>query len=392
MMEEKSDKAYLRELAHKWKTGKLSKQEKEYLQNWEDSHQDDILDLPDHSGGAEAVKSRMYAQLAVAMKGKDSPKNNFISIWLRIGAAASLLFFLSVGAYFTFHNKPVQKNVQNLKQVIKPGNSQATLTLASGKKIVLTKKLSGLLAVQANASIQVNAQNSILYKPTVNGSSAKVEYNTLTTQKGEQSPYPLELADGTKVWLNAASSIKFPTAFTGTDRVVNITGEVYFEVAKDRTRPFKVISSRQQIEVLGTHFNVNTYDDDASTKTTLLEGSVKIRQLQGNQTDNYKILKPNQQSVLKESGIKIKEVDTEDAVAWKNGYFVFEDDNLEAIMHKLERWYDVRVDYQGDFQKNKNKVIGTISRSAPLQEVLKMLESTGEFKFKCEGRRVTVIK
>jgi len=199
--------------------------------------------------------------------------------------------------------------------------------------------------------------------------------------------YQVVLADGTKVWLNALSSIRFPTSFKGSERKVEITGEAYFEVAKNARMPFRVIGGSQTVEVLGTHFNINAYPDESAVATTLLEGSVKVAMHDG----QAKVLKPGEQALIfkENNSFRVKEVDAEDAVAWKNGYFQFNDDDLKTIMNQLSRWYNVEIVYQ---QANLDqKFGGTISRSKNLSQVLRILELTGNVRFRVEGRRITVM-
>jgi len=212
-----------------------------------------------------------------------------------------------------------------------------------------------------------------------------VAFNTISTPVGGQ--YTVVLPDGSKVWLNAASSLKFPTAFTGTERRVELTGEGYFEVAKNKHMPFKVNFNREEVEVLGTHFNISAYPDEAVTRTTLLEGSVRI-----SKNNIKKILVPGQQAIssMQTGGFNIAEVNTDEAIAWKNGLFLFHNENIRSIMKKIARWYNVDVNYQGSFTNQEYG--GRISQSKNLSEILKNLELTGTIHFKIEGRRVTVME
>lgn len=297
------------------------------------------------------------------------------SFWPRYAAAACILIGLSVGGYLYLHKAPSQESNQLVKNDIKPGHNQATLTLANGQKIVLTKGLSGQLAVQ-NRTVINATQNTITYDAK-NQSGDQFSYNTLTTARGEQSPYPLVLADGTKVWLNAESSITFPTAFNGKERIVKLTGEAFFEVAHNANQPFKVQTDKQIIEDIGTSFDVNAYTDEPSTKTTLIEGIVKV---------NGITLKPNQQT----DGMHTKTVDTDIITAWKNGDFHFEGDDIQSVMRQLTRWYNIDVIYQGPM--TNDVFYAGISRNRNISVVLKQLEKTKGVHFKIEGRRVTVIE
>lgn len=304
------------------------------------------------------------------------------SLWPRIAVAASIIILLGLGGYFVFHKThPSVQLVNNHIQVITPGKNQATLTLANGKKIILAKGLKGQLAIQGGTVIQAG-DNDITY----NNADKKetVTYNTLSTAKGEQSPYPLILADGTKVWLDAASSITFPTAFTGKQRKVQLTGQGYFEVTHNPVMPFIVKTSGSEVQVLGTHFNVSAYDDDLETKTTLLEGAVRIN---GNGVTG--ILKPGEQAVLNKNGqlAIIKSVDTEAEIAWKNGLFVFKNADIKEVMAKASRWYDINVNYEGNIPKRK--LSGRMSRAADISELLGILQFGG-IKCRIEGKNLVI--
>ena len=263
------------------------------------------------------------------------------------------------------------------KNDIAPGHNQATLTLANGKKIILVKGLSGTLAQQGNTQIGVNGQSAIAYTATVATVNQPTTYNTLSTAVGEQSPYPLILPDGSKVWLNAQSSITFPTAFNGKERIVGITGEALFEVAHNAQHPFKVKTEKQTIEDIGTTFDVNAYADEPTTKTTLIEGKVKV---------NGMFLEPGQQT----DGAHINTVNTRRYTAWRNGDFYFEDDNIQTVMRELSRWYNVKINYEGDM--TTESFDAQISRNKNISAVLHILENTKGVHFKIEGRRITVIE
>jgi transmembrane sensor len=309
------------------------------------------------------------------------------TLWPRIAAAASILLFLSIG-YFLLHKKqPAQQIAQNQIHDIAPGRNQATLTLGNGKKIILTKSLNGKLAQQGNTLVQVNNANAIAYTSSGTETNGTVQYNTMSTGRGEQSPYPLILVDGTKVWLNAASSITFPTAFAGSSREVNITGEALFEVAHNSKQPFRVRVKGQTIEDIGTEFNVNAYNDEPVIKTTLLEGSISLTK-----GKHKSILKPGQQAITQQNndGINVHDVDTEEATAWKNGYFLFNDEDLQSVMRKVSRWYNVDIVYP-DY-KLTEIYGGSITRYGNVSKVLDFLEKTGHVRYKIEGKKIIVQK
>ncbi|OKS88752.1 FecR family protein [Mucilaginibacter polytrichastri] len=313
-----------------------------------------------------------------------------IRLWPRIAAAAAIIVGFSFGAYFILHKQTSEQQVAKLdRNDIAPGHNQATLTLANGQKIVLTKGLIGQLAKQ-NQTIINASQNNIVYQTNV-PSAGQVVYNTLSTAIGEQSPYPLVLADGTKVWLNAASSITFPVAFNGKERLVNITGEAYFEVTHNESQPFRVKTETQTVEDLGTRFDINSYTDEPVVKTTLVDGEVRIQAYSPGKDISSSIkLKPGEQAQLGADQFQVQPVNATRITAWKDGNFRFQNDDIQTIMRQLARWYNIEVRYQGT--PPKDKFSGRISRKSPISAVLHMMELTNHVHFKIEGRRVTVIQ
>ncbi|MEO6134851.1 MAG: FecR domain-containing protein [Ginsengibacter sp.] len=306
--------------------------------------------------------------------------------WFRVCAAASLIIAISMSAFYFLHQKNenfvAQKENKTLRSnIITPGTNNAVLTLDNGSTIILDHAANGTLAQQGNSKVlKINGQ--ISYQKESGDMSAKTVYNTITTSNGNE--YQLILADGSKVWLNAASSIRFPASFAGNERNVEITGEAYFEVAKDKTKPFHVKVGDMQVNVLGTHFNVNSYSDENSIKTSLLEGSVKITKGSLSGT-----LKPGQQGIVKNKGDKvdIREADMDEAVAWKNGLFQFSGANITSIMKQIGRWYDVEIVY--DDKVPDRSFEGKIRRDAQLSDVLKILELSN-VKFTVVGKKIIV--
>jgi ferric-dicitrate binding protein FerR (iron transport regulator) len=265
-----------------------------------------------------------------------------------------------------------------------PGGNKAVLTLANGKTITLDSAKNGLLANEGNAHIKKTHDGQLVYEGGKNeAADVPAAMNTVSTPRGGQ--YQLVLDDGSKVWLNSASSLSFPATFKGATREVEITGEAYFEVAKNAKMPFKVKVNNTVVEVLGTHFNIMAYNDEDAMKTTLLEGSVKIsnKQFSG-------LLKPGQQALLKQNGpIKITdEADADDAVAWKQGIFQFRDASIEAIMRQAARWYDVQVSFAGKIPAKE--FTGRISRNVKASELMGMLKYMG-VNFKIEDKHITVL-
>ncbi len=263
-----------------------------------------------------------------------------------------------------------------------PGRNQALLTLADGRTVLLDQAGRGLLARQGSSQVQKTADGQLRYAAGASLASQPLLYNTVATPRGGQ--YQLTLPDGSQVWLNAASSLRFPVAFTGAERRVELTGEAYFEVAKDARHPFKVAARGAEVTVLGTHFDVQAYPDEPALAATLLEGAVRL-----SQGPRQVVLQPGQQARPQPDGtVQVRAVDVQHAVAWKNGYFVFNDEPIEGIMRQVARWYDVDVQYQGALtNKDFN---GKISRYKDAAAVLRMLELTGAVRFTTQGRLITV--
>lgn len=309
---------------------------------------------------------------------------------ITLSAAAIALIAMITGLYFYF-SSGAQKDGNHLlaaEQVIVPGGNKATLTFSDGRTIDLSSDKDGL----------VMGKNVLRYS---DGSQVKgmeespaeripqAAYVTLSTPKGGQ--YQVRLPDGSKVWLNATSSIKYPSSFAGLkERRVELMGEAYFEVAKDKGRPFLVSTERQTVKVLGTHFNINSYADEPAVRTTLIEGAVRVLPLNEGIAKPLE-LRPGQQSILSEKGLQAVATDVEAAIGWKNGEFVFKNEGVESIMRRLARWYNVSVEYQ-DYQPNAEMYSGTLSRFDNISTVLHMMETTGDIRFKIEGRKILVFK
>lgn len=310
--------------------------------------------------------------------------------WIR-WAAAAVIVVMAGGVYFHHQNKNEKTNTFSGPSVsadIKaPQSNRATITLAGGQKIFLDSAANGQLAMQDQVRLVKMAEGKIGYEGYVPANpSAQVAYNTLTNPRGSKV-VDITLADGSRVWLNAGSSLTYPVAFTGKERNVQFTGEAYFEISPDAVRPFTVTRTGDdvRIKVLGTRFNVNAYDDETALKVTLLEGSVRV-----DKGKNRSLLTPGQQLQVKEDKSKIiKEIDIDEVMAWKNEKFRFsEKTDIEMIMRQIARWYDLDVEYQG---KVSEHFWGSISRRVNASQVFKMLQATGFVKFRIEGRKVTVM-
>jgi transmembrane sensor len=305
-------------------------------------------------------------------------------LWVNMGIAASLITVLGFSLYFiSTNNKTNTLNKAVLGAAIKTGKYIATLTLADGKKISLSDTKTGVI---------INS-SKVTY---TDGTSIKTDYNEndklVLSEQVIQTPvggtYQIVLADGTKVWLNAASSFRFTSSFKGlvNRKVELLAGEAYFEVSKDKTHPFVVLVNGQEVEVMGTHFNINNYQKNGMVKTTLIEGSVKVKNTASGKNN---MLKPGQQSIVIGDNMQIITVDTNPIIAWKNGDFEFKDESIKDVMNKLALWYNIEVLYEGSVSTERFN--GKISRNKQITAVLRMLEATKSVKFKIEGRRVTVI-
>ncbi len=295
--------------------------------------------------------------------------------WL---AAASIIILLGVAVFWWQLNSgnkqlPQNKTAATISNDVVPGHTGAVLTLADGRTLVLDSITNDTLSTQNGAQV-VMKNGQLQYQPTGTAAS-QTTYNTMTTPRGRQ--FNVQLPDGTQVWLNAASSITYPTAFTGNERNVSITGEVYFEVAKDKTKPFKVQVGNATVEVLGTHFNINAYDDEANIKTTLLEGKVRVVNGQWSMANGTAILKPGEQAVIAgNSPLTIHHSpNLEQVISWKNGLFNFENATLEQVMRQLQRWYNIEVVYTGKIKEIQ--FFGEINKNVPLSVVLDALQNAG---------------
>lgn len=304
--------------------------------------------------------------------------------------AASLFFVVACGWGFfqyTVNDKATglqfAKNNPSVKS-IRPGMKRAVLTLANGSRLILANAVKRTLAVESGALVEQDGGRLIYHTGRDHDLHDADQQNSIATPRGGE--YQLYLGDGTIVWLNSASQITYPVAFTGHERRVKISGEAYFEVAKNPKSPFIVEANGTEVRVLGTHFNVNAYTDDEAVKTTLVEGSVRVTK-----NSQQALLKPDQQAIVggHTNQIQVRNVDAMEALAWKNGTFLFNNENIKVVMKVISRWYDIEVSYRGDLS---NKTFGgTISRFENFEKLLKTLELTGAIHFKIEGRRVIVM-
>lgn len=336
-------------------------------------------------GAKTAMEQVIFDRIAAEIHGPQLRRS--FPLWKKMMVAATILMISGIGLYFyNQHLTSLSSPKTEIVNDVKPGSNQAVLTLANGKRIILNASVKGEIAEQSGISVKKTAEGQLIYTLSDAGTAANIgtaaAFNTIETPKGGQ--YQINLPDGTRVWLNAASSLKYPVRFDGKERKVSLQGEGYFEVAKDKLKPFKVSSGGQELEVLGTHFNINSYADEPSSKTTLLEGAVRLSPHGGQDL----VLSPGQQAVLASGRMKVGMVDPEEVMAWKNGNFVFNDEGLESIMRKISRWYDVELSYQR--KPSDLTFTGVVSRSKNISAVLNALDKTGKVHFKVEGKKVTV--
>jgi ferric-dicitrate binding protein FerR (iron transport regulator) len=308
-----------------------------------------------------------------------------VKLWPRIGIAAAIaILIVSGGLWFYTANQNDKTNQVVYTKDIDPGKHSATLILADGKKIRLTDAANGELAQESGVTISKTANGQLIYEIREN-SIAHNKTNTLTTDAGET--YQVRLPDGSSVWLNAASSLKYPASFASLkERRVELSGEGYFEIAKDKKHPFIVKTDKQEVEVLGTHFNINAYRDEKAIATTLLEGSVKLTDKNNNQ-----LLRPGEQAINAEGAIRVKKVNIDAVIDWKNEEFYLDQMDFRVAMRKIARWYNLEVIYNGSVPENLTAG-GWIPRSSKLSDVIRSIESTGQVHFKIEGRRLYVSK
>ena len=397
------------ELARKWREGTLTPEEREEFDGWYESFDD--TRMPELSGEMpEVLGERMYAALLEkgGMRERRGVRGLLIgaSPGLRYWAVAAAVLLLVCGLAWLYVGRPPRPSlVVNARPaadtVIVPGGNKAVLTLANGRRVILDSARNGLLAMQGTTGVVKRDNGAIGYERggDTAGSDGSTDggegqrgggllYNTVATPRGGQ--YLVTLPDGTRVWLNAASSIRFPTTFTGGERRVEISGEAYLEVARDKAKPFRVAveysSARKQmeVEVLGTQFNVMAYEDEGIVKTTLLEGAVRL--VHGAEA---KVLQPGEQGQLKDGVFQLmRDADTSAVVAWKNGQTLFASEDITAIMRKVSRWYDVDVAYRGELPKRN--FTGGISRKADISQLFKILE-LNHIHFTVEGRKITLM-
>ncbi|RKR82419.1 FecR family protein [Mucilaginibacter gracilis] len=371
----------LDELVAKYLDGSATHQERELLNNWFRLEQlkpyEWDAEHPDEEGN---LKAEMFDVIEQNIGLKRRPV--VIRRWPRYVAAASILLFAAAGSFFYLHSqKQAAYQSANVKTDALPGTSGAILTLANGQHVVLGKSGSGIQSLQSVNHIQISSDSAIVYnKGTVSPSS--IAYNTLTTPNGRQ--FHVILPDGTKVWMNAGSTLQYPIAFSGRERIVKLSGEAYFEVVHNVKMPFKVVVNGQSVNDIGTAFNINSYTDEPVMAVTLVEGSASI-----SNNAHSELLHPGEQAVIKAGGdnIKVVQADIEMAMAWKNGLFHFEHAPLNSALRQIARWYDLKVEYEGKVPDIT--INGDIYRDVKASQLFAILGRLN-VNFKIEGNKLIV--
>ncbi|WP_333888638.1 FecR family protein [Sphingobacterium siyangense] len=308
----------------------------------------------------------------------DTEPQNFKSpTWYKTtGVAAAIILIISIS--YLFLNRSTYND--HTATIIEPGRDKATLVLSSGKTIVLEDVANGKLTEELGTTIEKTEKGGINYKIEGN-TDVRIAMNLLNVPKGGQ--FQITLSDGTKVWLNSNSSLKYPSAFSTSERRVELTGEAYFEVSKNKQKPFIVETSLQKVEVLGTKFNINAYDDESSTQTSLAEGSVRV-----SCKNNTTLLKPGQQFTLTDQNIAVRTINLDQVLDWKNGDFNFSNNNLKEIMRKISRWYNIEVIFEGPI--SQETYVAQISRKKRLNDVLRALQLSGSIKYNIRNNKLYI--
>jgi transmembrane sensor len=389
---------YFLELAEKWSKQTITEGELKELEQWYQQNQDQPIEVPQTFAASEqelgdrilnAIRQKAGIQTRTDLLADKATSTRIARIRFLKYAAAVLIFASSI-IYVLNSKKPKSEvkgsPVARAAEEIVPPSQGAILTLSSGKQIILDDRR-GTVANEGGVSV-ISKNGGVVYdqKNTI-GPKSEILYNTVSTPRGRQ--YQLTLEDGTKIWLNAASSVRFPAVFSNKDRRVEVTGEAYLEVVHNDAKPFIVTVNNMQVEVLGTRFNVNSYNDDGFTKTTLLQGKVKA-----SNNAAIAILKPGQQAMAgqySDGTIKVvDDIDLEEVMAWKNGIFRFNNSNIRSIMKQVERWYDVDVIYQ--VSTEDLDFSGYVGKKEDVSQILKIMELTGLVHFKIQGRTIVVTK
>ena len=373
----------LTELSDKWLKGTITAEELKILEEWYNRQPQGNIDWDAGDWDEQQLKERLFYNIEINRD--DVPVRRLITQSLLLKIAAVLIVMVGAVWYYTAATSTGPSVIANSSLKIPkaeiPDGNKAVLTLANGSTVVLDNADNGVIAKQGNTSISKTDEGKLIYNSGQdNVVNAEPEINTMSTPKGGK--YQITLPDGSKVWLNALTALKFPTRFTGKERVVELSGEAYFEVAKDKSMPFKVkMANNTTIEVLGTHFNIMAYANERSINATLLEGSINVKK-----GDVERIMVPGQQATIT-NDINLKQVDVDEAISWINGLFSFGKADIGTVMRQIERWYNVDVVFEGKIPDNQ--ITGYISRTSNLTEVIKMLKLSG-LKIEQEGNKIKV--
>ncbi|MCU7549719.1 DUF4974 domain-containing protein [Chitinophagaceae bacterium LB-8] len=373
--------------------GQLTEAEENELEGWMNQSEhnrqiaEEFLDDNKLKEGLQDVLSKKTVWARLEQETGETKVIPMQGKWSRWVAAAAIVLLMGAGVFYmkfrqTQSNTPIAiEKPKKQNDVAPPHSVDAVIILSNGQKIILDSAGNGTMAMQESVNVVKLADGQIAY----NGTSHEMVYNTLVNPRGSKV-VSLTLSDGTKVWLNNESSLHYPIAFAGGERMVEVSGEAYFEVAHDASKPFLVKKGDMQVQVLGTHFNVNAFEDESHIKVTLLQGSVKVKNKNSTQ-----LLMPGQQAQLNKKGqIQLdKDADVEQVMAWKNGLFNFSSLPIQSIMHQISRWYDVEVVYEGKI--STEHFSGIVSRNDNISEVLKMMQLAG-IKFKIEAKRIVVMQ
>lgn len=376
------DDKKLKELLQRYQEGSCSEEENALIESWYlkmmDKSEQNQLSEPNMTGAKHQIWEAIASKRPVR---KSSTKRYY-----PLAAAALVFMILGVVLYFyqVDTKLPERETYAGNTEIVKPGGNKAYLTLENGERIDLSMLNDGELVEQAGVRMIKQAEGHLLYEiqPATQSNPNKLAFNKIETPVGGQ--YQVLLPDGTRVWLNSSSSLEYPVQFSATERKVVLRGEGYFEVEEDQSKPFRVVSRHQVVEVLGTAFNINTYDDEPEMRTTLVEGKVKLFF-----NEFSSLLRPGEQASIHNGVVNIQHVNVENATAWRRGDFAFNGVELNTIMRQISRWYDVEVVYQDEV--GNVKFGGSISRSKNIDEVLNVLSMTQGVSFKMEGRRVLVM-
>ncbi|MES2107959.1 MAG: FecR family protein [Bacteroidota bacterium] len=363
-----------KELISKYRQGTCTPEERAIVEAWYATWNEQEENLSEEQ--LTAAEKRVFDRLP---KAPEHARTR--TLWPRIAAAASVLLFLFAGGYFYFHNKIAQ--TQNTQQDVAPYTAQAILK-TGGKTILLDKTHNGKIT-QQNNTIITKAQGEQIVYTNQNTAATQAVYDTIQVPAGGR-PYQVKLADGSRITLNAATTLRYPESF-GKDKrepIELISGEIYAEITHNSSAPLQVKTPGQLVTDIGTEFDISAYPDEEEQRTTLVEGAVKVAA-----NNTAKTLKPGEQTIRTANTFRIAPANIEQTTAWKAGDFYFNGETIEVIMRQLARWYNIEVKYEG--KVTKEVFYGKVTRKKNISEVLKMLEKTQKVHFKVEGRRVTVL-